>query len=150
MTRPQRKLLPHVVPAWVREQDAVFFITICCDPRSQNQLCNPLVAAKLFESVAFRHNRGDLWMHLVLLMPDHLHALASFPQGKDMRTVVTQWKKYVAREFHISWQRDFFDHRLRNDESLLDKEDYIRMNPVRVGLVARPEDWPYVWEPAPR
>jgi putative transposase len=86
-------------------------------------------------------------MHFVLLMPDHLHALVSFPTSKDMKTVVTEWKKYAAHEFGISWQRDFFDHRLRNDESLRDKEDYIRMNPVRAGLVNRPEDWPRVWQP---
>ena len=86
-------------------------------------------------------------MHFVLLMPDHLHALVSFPTNKGMKTVVTEWKKYVAREFGIRWQRGFFDHRLRGDESLRDKEDYIRLNPVRAGLVSRPEDWPYVWQP---
>ncbi len=147
MTKPQRKLLPHVAPSWVREEDAVFFITICCQPRGQNQLCETLIAAKLFESIAFRHNRGDWWKHFVLLMPDHLHALVNFPENKDMKVVVTEWKKYVARDFGIRWQRDFFDHRLSNDESLRDKEDYIRMNPVRAGLVNCPEDWPYVWQP---
>jgi len=126
----------------------IFFITICCQPRGQNQLCEMLVAAKLFESITFRHNRGDWWMHFVFLMPDHLHALVSFPADKEMKTVVTEWKKYVAREFGIRWQRDFFDHRLRNDESLRDKEDYIWMNPVRAALVDRPETWPFVWRPA--
>ena len=87
-------------------------------------------------------------MHFMLLMPDHLHALVSFPTSKDMKVVLTEWKKYVARDSRISWQRDFFDHRLRNDESLREKEDYIRMNPVRAGLVNRPEDWPHIWQPA--
>lgn len=35
------------------------------------------------------------------------------------------------------WQRDFFDHRLRSIESAAEKAQYIRMNPVRAGLVNR-------------
>jgi hypothetical protein len=41
------------------------------------------------------------------------------------------------------WQRDFFDHRLRDDESFEEKAAYILNNPVRAGLVNRFEDWPY-------
>ena len=86
-------------------------------------------------------------MHLVLLMPDHLHALALFPSDNALPKVVAAWKKYTARNLGIHWQRGFFDHRLRHDESLRDKENYICHNPVRAGLVERAEDWPYVWRP---
>ena len=86
-------------------------------------------------------------MHFLLLMPDHLHALASFPTDRPMKEVVSEWKKYVARTVGIQWQRDFFDHRLRHDESLREKEDYIWQNPVRAGLVSSPVDWPYFWQP---
>jgi REP element-mobilizing transposase RayT len=86
-------------------------------------------------------------MHYALLMPDHLHALASFPTDDTMAKVVTAWKKYTARTHRISWQRGFFDHRLRRDESLRDKEEYIRQNPMRAGLVGQDESWPYVWTP---
>jgi len=40
-------------------------------------------------------------------------------------------------------QKDFFEHRLRSDESAQEKSDYILVNPVRAGLVPKPEDWPY-------
>ena len=48
--------------------------------------------------------------------------------------------------YEIPWQRDFFDHRLRHEESffLKKKATYIRLNPVRAGLVAIPEEWPHV------
>jgi hypothetical protein len=36
-----------------------------------------------------------------------------------------------------------FDHILRSDESYAQKWDYVRDNPVRVGLVTSAEDWPY-------
>jgi hypothetical protein len=37
---------------------------------------------------------------------------------------------------------------LRNDENVIEKSHYIRMNPVRAGLIDKPESWPYVWSPS--
>jgi putative transposase len=39
------------------------------------------------------------------------------------------------------WQRGFFDHVLRSEESYAQKWEYVRQNPVRAGLTARVEDW---------
>jgi putative transposase len=44
------------------------------------------------------------------------------------------------------WQRGFFDHLLRSEESYGQKWNYVRENPVRAGLVTRAEDWPYSGE----
>jgi hypothetical protein len=44
----------------------------------------------------------------------------------------------------IDWHRDFFEHRLRKDESFRQKADYILLNPVRAGLTKLPEERPYV------
>jgi len=44
------------------------------------------------------------------------------------------------------WQEGFFDHVLRSDESYAEKWNYVRQNPVRAGLVARAEEWPYQGE----
>jgi len=79
-------------------------------------------------------------------MPDHLHALLSFPpSGKPLQNVITKWKEWTAKSIGIVWQRDYFEHRLRNDESRRAKADYILENPVRKHLVARPEEWPFVY-----
>jgi hypothetical protein len=43
------------------------------------------------------------------------------------------------------WQDESFDHVLRGDESLEETIDYIRQNPVRKGLVERPEDYQWLW-----
>jgi REP element-mobilizing transposase RayT len=80
-------------------------------------------------------------------MPDHLHGLISFPSDKEMARVIAQWKEFTAKRLGLHWQRDFFDHRLRNEERLREKADYILNNPVRRGLVTRAEEWPYVWMP---
>jgi len=44
------------------------------------------------------------------------------------------------------WQAEFFDHVLRSAHSYDQKWVYVRENPVRAGLVARPEDWPHAGE----
>lgn len=76
-------------------------------------------------------------------MPDHLHLVSSFPRDARMSEVIRNWKRLTARRHAIEWQRNFFDHRLRNDESFDLKARYIRENPVRAGLVPRAEDWPH-------
>ncbi len=142
---PERKTLPHGIPSWVAS-GADYFITICTTPRGENQLCVAEQARKLKESLDFRQARGELWVHLLLFMPDHLHALISFSEQIGMKKSIADWKRYTSVQLGIGWQRDFFDHRLRKNEAYLEKAAYIRMNPVRAGLVASAEDWPYVWE----
>ncbi len=44
------------------------------------------------------------------------------------------------------WQRGFFDHLLRNSDSYSEKWKYVEQNPVRAGLVADAEDWPFAGE----
>ena len=102
----------------------------------------------IWESIAYRQGRGDWFVHLLLLMPDHLHALISFPADSNPAKIVANWKEIIAKKTDIHWQRDFFDHRLRSNESHQEKADYIRQNPVRKGLVSKAEEWKFVWEPA--
>jgi len=82
------------------------------------------------------------------LMPTHLHMIAN-PGVKSLIGVIAEFKKKtgdLARETRLIpelWQRSFFDHRVRSDESLAEQCEYIRMNPVRAGLVKHPGDWPW-------
>lgn len=84
-------------------------------------------------------------------MPDHIHMFAMpdltpMPLGKWVAT----WKSLAARQLVASagavapvWQRDYFDRYLRTTESYGEKWEYVRLNPVRAGLVTNEEDWPY-------
>ena len=58
-----------------------------------------------------------------------------------MNQFMSDWKRFLTTTLKIEWQRDFFDHRLRKEESYLGKADYIRANPLRAGLVAASERW---------
>jgi hypothetical protein len=50
----------------------------------------------------------------------------------QLSNLVRDFKRIATRIVKIDWQRNFFDHRLRRDESLAEKFEYIRQNPVRV------------------
>src|SRR2546421_4377473 len=132
-----RRALPHDPPHFIGTEDAIFFITICCQPKGENQLCRLQVAKSLFGSARFYWERGLWGLPLMLLMPDHVHMLATFGPDVSMQRVIQNWKRYTAKQAQISWQRDFFDHRLRDEENLIEKANYILNNPVRAGLIAR-------------
>ena len=78
-------------------------------------------------------------------MPDHLHMLIGVPGDAQLSKLIRDFKRVTARTANIDWQRNFFDHRLRHDESETEKFEYIRQNPVRAGLVGPTDDWPYMF-----
>ena len=137
--------LPHEIPIDVCKspEEEVFFITICCLPRGENQLARTEAWQVIDETLQIREANGEIRVGMVLAMPDHLHGLFSFPGRKPMSLVISSFKEWVAKNSGIRWQRNFFDHRLRTGESAAEKANYIRLNPVRAGLVENSSDWPY-------
>ncbi|MBI4624020.1 MAG: hypothetical protein HY736_12490 [Verrucomicrobia bacterium] len=134
----------HATPPWVKA-GSVFHIRVRCQPQNVSSPIDPKIGPALLKSVEFYHTRSRWWVGLFLLMPDHWHALVSFPQGEEMGKVIGDWKRFQEKQHGIVWQEGYFDHRIRNDDELQLKADYIRKNPVAKGLCARPEDWPWVW-----
>ena len=67
----------------------------------------------------------------------------------DLDGWVTYWKSQFTRAYGRGtslWQPRQWDTRLRRGESYASKWDYVRHNPVRHGLVANPEQWPFQGE----
>ena len=143
-TLPKRKKLCHHVPTWITDK-SIFFITICCEKTNPVPLTQLETATFIRDSFFYRQSLGQWQVHLLLLMPDHLHTLLSFGTQWDMKRVVSLWKHFSSSQKKILWQRDFFDHRVRSENSFADKWEYIRQNPVRKGLVNHADDWPYYW-----
>ena len=126
---------------------AVYFITICCQQRGTNQLCNETTGQGAFDTARIYHERARWNMDLLLLMPDHLHALIAIDGRDSLSQMIRDYKRITAKLGRIEWQRKFFDHRLRHDESLTEKFAYICQNPVRAGLIQNEANWPYVFIP---
>ena len=145
-TRRVRKQLPHEVPLWLDPGKEDYFITLSCQKRGTNQLAVPKIARFLIETVRHRSERLIWYAHVAVIMPDHVHLVLSFPSIEQrLQVVVSKWKEWTAKSLGVRWQRDFFEHRLRRDESFREKADYVLANPVRAGLVDRWEDWPYTF-----
>jgi putative transposase len=140
-----RQLLPHEIPYWVDPAKEVWFLTICCKQRGKNHLIEGETPSQLLESVKFRHAKGHWFAHVFIVMPDHCHALFTFPQDRPLAKTVRDWKHWTAANLGVAWQTDFFEHRLRDEEAFRAKFRYILENPVRAGLVGRSEDWPHTW-----
>jgi putative transposase len=105
------------------------------------------VAEPLIDSFTWRHEQGRWHGILFMVMPDHVHLLRRENSERHIAKEVRDWRKFVARTQAVSWQRDFFEHRLRSDESRSEKYDYILNNPVRAGLVEIVDEWPFWWAP---
>ena len=142
-SRPERRHLPHAVPSWVR-QGARHFVTINHRLRGSDRLTSGGTPQTLLESATFYEEVGRWYIWIMLVMPDHLHAILTFNFGHGLKSTTSAWKGYQAKFLGIDWQEDFFDHRLRNEGEFLEKAHCIRMNPVRAGLVGSPGEWPHV------
>lgn len=143
LTKPVRKHLDHTTH-FAGRFGAIYFVTICCERRGVNQLCFETTAAMIFETARRYHGASRWYLRLLLLMPDHLHLLVAIEGDASLSGIVRDFKRATARFANVRWQRNFFDHRIRRDESLRRKEDYIRENPIRAGLTTPGDMWPYM------
>jgi putative transposase len=139
---PVRKALPHGIPNGIDIDRAVFFVTVNCSVRGINHLCRDHVASVIFESAKHYADKGRWHPRLLLLMPDHVHLVATFALRESaMRDIIEPWKGWLRKKAGIVWQRGFFDHRLRDEREIQDKAYYVLLNPVRAGFVDNPEAW---------
>jgi REP element-mobilizing transposase RayT len=90
------------------------------------------------------------WLHAGVVMPDHVHILITPSEPWTLSAIMKRLKGVSARQVNQLlgrtgplWRDESFDHMLRSDESLAEKAEYIRQNPVRAKLVARPTDYPW-------
>jgi REP element-mobilizing transposase RayT len=95
------------------------------------------------------HQKGDADCLGFVVMPDHVHAVLWLHRG-NLSAIISSLAKFTAREINRLnkksgplWQEGFYDHGIRGEKSLLAYLRYIQYNPVRAGLVATAEDWPY-------
>ena len=90
----------------------------------------------------------ELGHELVSVPLDSAHSADATRSSSSVEPVARQsgHKPGITSKLKSFWQPGFFDHLLRHNESYAEKWNYVWHNPVRAGLVARPEDWPYQGE----
>jgi putative transposase len=81
-----------------------------------------------------------------VVMPEHVHMLISEPERAKLSLALQMLKQNVARQLREVeggpfWQARYYDFNVWSEAKRIEKLRYIHRNPVRRGLVQRPEDW---------
>jgi putative transposase len=125
-----------------------YFVTMCCVGRRRvfedSENCKLILdllqsesATRAFAVLAY------------CAMPDHLHVLIEgLEPGSDLLGFLKGFKIKSSRWFARKrgaelWQRGYYEHVLREGEAVEAVAWYIWLNPVRKGLAARPEEYPF-------
>ncbi len=143
-----RRKLPHY-----QKPGRAIFVTFCKLGRE------PFPAAA--RTVVLQHCLHDhgkrIHLYIAVVMPDHVHLLLTPLQDEQgwpyaLPAILKVIKGVSARSVNQLlgcsgpvWQEESFDHVLGSTGSFAEKLEYIRQNPVRRGLVQRPEDYPWLW-----
>jgi putative transposase len=87
-----------------------------------------------------------------VIMPDHIHLFLRIGTCGRLGLAVKCLREAITKRLHADqpdlriWQAGFFDHMMRSGESYAEKWLYVRNNPVRAGLCANADKWPYQGE----
>ena len=148
--RPSRKRPSrNSVKTSCDNRSVLLFVTVNANGR-QHVFNNPTAHECILS--AWREARNWLVGRYVV-MPDHVHFCCApgMMPIPDFHKWMKYWKARVALSFpgphqRPLWQRQCWDVQLRTGESFEEKWNYIRLNPVRKGLVENVDDWPYQGE----
>ena len=82
-------------------------------------------------------------VHGYVVMPDHVHLLVSEPEVRRLSVVMQVVKQRFSRRRteECVWESQYYDFNVYTQEKRVEKLRYMHRNPVRRGLVERPEDW---------
>jgi len=125
-----------------------FFITICCESR-RAVFSDDKKARDLIARLKTTAEKSKFCVHAFCVMPDHFHTLVEgIALDSDLLLFVRNFKRGSSREYSKGrdeplWQKKFYDHTLRPNDSPEAVSWYIWMNPVRKGLCSHPSQYPY-------
>jgi putative transposase len=128
-----------------QEARCLHFITFSCHNREP--LLGTPEARDVFERIFERVRRWyGFYVRGYVVMPEHVHLLISEPERAKLSTALQMLKQNVARELRLPegnpfWQERYYDFNVWSEGKRVEKLRYIHRNPVRRGLVRRPEDW---------
>jgi putative transposase len=137
--KPTRELSPN----------GTYFIT-ATTAQGRSILQSDRMATLFVQVLQHYESLGRFVVHEYVVMPNHFHLLVTPAPGitieRALQLVKGGFSFRAARELNFKgeiWQRGFTDHRIRSDEDYELHRRYIHMNPVKRGLVPRPENFPY-------
>jgi len=98
--------------------------------------------AQLVDGALRRFDRERYCLLAWCVMPNHVHAVIQPFDGHDLPSIVHSWKSFTpSRANRILnrsgefWQREYYDHLIRDEQDLLHSIDYVLRNPDVAELV---------------
>jgi putative transposase len=142
--KPDRRRPAHHPTVERYNKPIIVFLTVCSHQRRRI-----LADMAVHDALLSAWKSTSQWrVGRYVVMPDHVHLFCS-PAQRDAENIA-KWAGYLKRlvsrqlpNLQPLWQRDCWDTQLRSHESYSEKWEYVRNNPVRAGLVAATDDWPY-------
>jgi len=139
-----RKHPPHL-PSLDRPA-IILLLTTCTKNRKRILACDEM--HRLLRNAWRLHD--DYPVGRYVIMPEHIHLFVGENNTSyvSLPNWVAKWKGHVTQQWHRSndcpiWQRSFWDRQLLGAAAYESKWIYVHWNPVRHGLVVRPDDWPF-------
>jgi putative transposase len=125
--------------------DRIFFVTAVTVERLPI-FRRETTARLLIEALALYREQGKFLLHEFVVMPDHIHLLLTPSDSISLERAMQFIKggfSYRLDKRGSVWQASFTNHRIRDWGDYVRCREYIRMNPVRAVLAARPEEYAY-------
>ncbi len=121
------------------------FVTVSCYKRRPNfgSPRSPCTFESALERVREQYR---VCVYGYVVMPEHVHLLVSEPERGTLAQAMQSLKQGVARRLALRaedsfWQARYYDFNVWSERKFVEKLRYIHRNPVKRGLVVRPEDW---------
>jgi putative transposase len=118
------------------------FLTFSCYRR--RPYLSGIAPMELFEDALERVRRRYLFVIAgYVVMPEHVHLLVNEPKRALLSKAIQALKLSVTmrRRDRPFWQAHYYDFNVSSHAKFIEKLRYIHRNPVKRGLVPRPEDW---------
>lgn len=129
--------------------------TVCCAP-GRAPFVDENLASIAVECLLGQRHKSNCDVVVYCVMPDHVHLVVTpMVDGASSLQYIDRFKGWASYEAGRAgwtgylWQRRSYDHVLRRDEDLEQIAAYILANPMRRGLCAEPEEYPWSGLPNP-
>jgi len=144
----QKRNLPHL-----QTPEATYFVSFRC--REGTVLSDEARDAVFSTILHWDTKRIDL--DSAVVMPDHTHAIFRIIDGSALGAIMHSIKSFSSKQVNKIlgrkgplWHEESFDHIIRHEAEWEEKTEYVRQNPVKRGLVRKPEEYRWVYQKSHR
>ena len=144
--------LPQPPPGSVPDPATAFVIQDCkldSLPYGPHWLKDPRIAKIVVASLLHGENVRRAYNLLAwVIMPNHIHVVLrprrNLPEiVRWLKTATAVRANRLLSKTSPFWQREYYDHWIRDRNELSSVINYVEENPVNAGLVRSPADWPW-------